>query len=328
MLSCRDHAGSSITPPLFSLPGKPGKYCETNMSTTNLCNNVCSSKCAGSTGCGQECQQGEGSHPPSSPTGPTKPVLCCLEGDLDPVSHPGTRMGCSGLDRSDHCLLPECIMRKSCCRAPAPHLSYPSVPLVQGLVVPPALHLIDRTGMGTGRGCWGPDPLSPPAKEDFRPWIDTDPTTNCMNKCTVESNCRGSGKCCRIGCLFRCLQLVPARLDTHPKKKVPHIIGCCNSTCSSDTNGPSHLPYCSPLRRSSNFGVSLFLLGLGCRWFSDPRELCYLAPEHGLCKRHIYCYAYIPASRSCRLLVFSGCRGNANSLEKCQQVCEYGLDKR
>uniref|UniRef100_A0A669PFG9 WAP domain-containing protein n=1 Tax=Phasianus colchicus TaxID=9054 RepID=A0A669PFG9_PHACC len=42
---------------------------------------------------------------------------------------------------------------------------------------------------------------APWAKEDFRPWIDTDPTTNCMNKCTVESNCRGSGKCCRIGCL-------------------------------------------------------------------------------------------------------------------------------
>lgn len=106
MLSCRGYSGGSVTPPLFSVPGEPGKCHKTSMTAGSPCNNVCSSKCPGSTGCGQECQQGERSCPPSSPMGPTGPVLCCLEGELGPASHPDTGMGCSGLGRSDHCPLP------------------------------------------------------------------------------------------------------------------------------------------------------------------------------------------------------------------------------
>ncbi|XP_052540213.1 WAP four-disulfide core domain protein 8-like [Tympanuchus pallidicinctus] len=207
-------------------PGEPGKCQEISMTITSPRNNVCSSKCAGSTGCRQECQQ---------------------------------------------------------------------------------------------------------ANEDFQPRIDPDPTTNCVNKCRDDGNCRGSRKCCRIRCRFRCPQPVPAGPDTFPKKKAPHAIGCRNSTCSGDTECPNHPPCCPPLRRSSRLSVSLSLLGLGCRWCSDPRQLCHLAPERGPCRRRLYRYAYIPALRSCRVFVYSGCGGNVNNFrtaEECRQVCQYGLDKR
>lgn len=178
--------------------------------------------------------------------------------------------------------------------------------------------------------------------------------TNCVNKCRDDGNCRGSRKCCRIRCRFRFPPPVPgkgsqdsglgtmpgmhpmgmspsspstARPDTFPKKKVLHAIGCRNSTCSGDTECPNQLPCCPPLRRSSRLSVSLSLLGLGCRWCSDPRELCRLAPERGPCRRRIYRYAYIPALRSCRVFVYSGCGGNANNFrtaEECRQVCQYG----
>ncbi|XP_031412429.1 papilin-like isoform X2 [Meleagris gallopavo] len=220
-------------------PGEPGKYHDTSTTTMSPYSNICSSKCTGSTGCRQECQQG----------------------------------------------------------------------------------------------------------------IDADSTTNCVNKCRDDSNCRGSRKSCHNSCRFRCLQPVPARPDTYPKKKVPHTIDCCNSTCSGNTECPNHLPCCPPLRRSSRLSVlrqlcaahpaqglqaqcppgSLSLLGLGCHWCSGPRQLCHLAPERGRCRRRIYHYAYNPALRSCWLFVYGGRRGNANNfltIEECRQVCQYGLDKR
>lgn len=209
--------------------------------------------------------------------------------------------------------------------------------------------------MGMGRCWWGPDPLSPPEKDDFHPRTDTDPTTNCVNNCRDDGNCRGSRKCCHIRCPFRCPQPVPgkgsrgsglgtmagtfpmgmspspspsaARPDTYPKKKVPHIIGCCNSTCSSDTDFPNHLRCCQPMRRSSRITVALSLLDLGCWWCSDPEKLCRLIPEHRLCRGRAYCYACIPALRSCRVFVHSSCGGNANNfrtLAECQQVCQHG----
>ncbi|XP_001235178.4 uncharacterized protein LOC771972 isoform X1 [Gallus gallus] len=169
-----------------------------------------------------------------------------------------------------------------------------------------------------------------PEKDDFHPRTDTDPTTNCVNNCRDDGNCRGSRKCCHIRCPFRCPQPVPARPDTYPKKKVPHIIGCCNSTCSSDTDFPNHLRCCQPMRRSSRITVALSLLGLGCWWCSDPEKLCRLIPEHRLCRGRAYCYACIPALRSCRVFVHSSCGGNANNfrtLAECQQVCQHGLHK-
>eukprot|EP00076_Gallus_gallus_P007472 XP_003642540.2 whey acidic protein isoform X2 [Gallus gallus] len=207
------------------LPGEPVKCHKTSMTAGSPCNNVCSSKCPGSTGCGQECQQ---------------------------------------------------------------------------------------------------------EKDDFHPRTDTDPTTNCVNNCRDDGNCRGSRKCCHIRCPFRCPQPVPARPDTYPKKKVPHIIGCCNSTCSSDTDFPNHLRCCQPMRRSSRITVALSLLDLGCWWCSDPEKLCRLIPEHRLCRKRTYCYACIPALRSCRVFVHSSCGGNANNfrtLAECQQVCQHGLHK-
>ncbi|POI19331.1 hypothetical protein CIB84_016924, partial [Bambusicola thoracicus] len=117
----------------------------------------------------------------------------------------------------------------------------------------------DRTRMGMGRDCWGPDPLSPPAKEDFNPRTDTDRTANCVNKCRDDGNCRSRGKCYGIVCPFQCLQLVRAILDTHAQKKVPHTIGCCNSTCSSDTDCPNHLRCCQSMRRIPGVSISLAL---------------------------------------------------------------------
>uniref|UniRef100_A0A803XX32 WAP domain-containing protein n=1 Tax=Meleagris gallopavo TaxID=9103 RepID=A0A803XX32_MELGA len=47
---------------------------------------------------------------------------------------------------------------------------------------------------------------APWAKQDFHPGIDADSTTNCVNKCRDDSNCRGSRKSCHNSCRFRCLQ--------------------------------------------------------------------------------------------------------------------------
>ncbi|POI19106.1 hypothetical protein CIB84_017151 [Bambusicola thoracicus] len=196
--------------------------------------------------------------------------------------------------------------------------------------------------MGMGRDCWGPDPLSPPAKEDFNPRTDTDRTANCVNKCRDDGNCRSRGKCYGIVCPFQCLQLVRGKgsrgsglgtmagtypmgmspssspsaaiLDTHAQKKVPHTIGCCNSTCSSDTDCPNHLRCCQSMRRIPGVSISLALTDWSCRWCSDPKKLCALALGHALCRTRTYCYTCIPASRSCLRLMHSMLRAGCQQL--------------
>uniref|UniRef100_A0A8B9I559 BPTI/Kunitz inhibitor domain-containing protein n=1 Tax=Anser brachyrhynchus TaxID=132585 RepID=A0A8B9I559_9AVES len=54
-------------------------------------------------------------------------------------------------------------------------------------------------------------------------------------------------------------------------------------------------------------------------------DICHLPPEHGPCRGHFYRYAYNPATGTCRVFLYGGCRGNANNFEtlkECQRACQ------
>uniref|UniRef100_A0A8B9BWK6 BPTI/Kunitz inhibitor domain-containing protein n=1 Tax=Anser brachyrhynchus TaxID=132585 RepID=A0A8B9BWK6_9AVES len=56
-------------------------------------------------------------------------------------------------------------------------------------------------------------------------------------------------------------------------------------------------------------------------------DICHLPPEHGPCRGHFYRYAYNPATGTCRVFLYGGCRGNANNFEtlkECQRACQRG----
>uniref|UniRef100_A0A8B9BW92 BPTI/Kunitz inhibitor domain-containing protein n=1 Tax=Anser brachyrhynchus TaxID=132585 RepID=A0A8B9BW92_9AVES len=66
----------------------------------------------------------------------------------------------------------------------------------------------------------------------------------------------------------------------------------------------------------------------GCPGSAPPRW-CYLLaqPSHGPCRGHFYRYAYNPATGTCRVFLYGGCRGNANNFEtlkECQRACQRG----
>ncbi|NXI62588.1 EPPI protein, partial [Anseranas semipalmata] len=53
-------------------------------------------------------------------------------------------------------------------------------------------------------------------------------------------------------------------------------------------------------------------------------DICRLLPDHGPCKGHFYRYAYNPATGTCQVFLYGGCRGNPNNFqtaEECQRVC-------
>uniref|UniRef100_A0A8C8E544 WAP domain-containing protein n=1 Tax=Otus sunia TaxID=257818 RepID=A0A8C8E544_9STRI len=56
----------------------------------------------------------------------------------------------------------------------------------------------------------GPGALRSPAraKRGFCPRLDPDRVTMCLVECGSDRECRGSEKCCSMGCHVRCVQPV------------------------------------------------------------------------------------------------------------------------
>ncbi|XP_032304544.1 WAP four-disulfide core domain protein 5-like [Coturnix japonica] len=156
------------------------------------------------------------------------------------------------------------------------------------------------------------------AKEVLCPRTDPDLKASCLNKCREDGSCGGSRRCCLIKCRFLCVQPVPAKPDTSPEK-IPHTIGCCNSTHSSDTNCPKHRRCSPPLRR---------FLGIGDTIRNNWG--CHLDLERGPCKKYNCCRNYSSGSRSCQTQIV-GCWKNFKhfrTMQECQQACKHGLHKR
>uniref|UniRef100_A0A8C4TX30 WAP domain-containing protein n=1 Tax=Falco tinnunculus TaxID=100819 RepID=A0A8C4TX30_FALTI len=71
--------------------------------------------------------------------------------------------------------------------------------------------------------------------------------TICLVECGSDSECRGSGKCCSMGCHVHCTQPVPGKgtkPGVCPKRRVLHTFAPCNSSCSDDTDCPHREKCC------------------------------------------------------------------------------------
>uniref|UniRef100_A0A8B9EMY1 Uncharacterized protein n=1 Tax=Anser cygnoides TaxID=8845 RepID=A0A8B9EMY1_ANSCY len=181
-------------------------------------------------------------------------------------------------------------------------------------------------------------------KPGFCPRLDPDMMTICLVECGSDSDCKGNEKCCSMGCHVHCVRPVPAKPGVCPKRKVLQTLVACNNTCSDDTDCPGSNKCCftgcsrgcvPPARRSSyNPAAVLLGWGWGCRQcpalVASPvlqSDICHLPPEHGPCRGHFYRYAYNPATGTCRVFLYGGCRGNANNFEtlkECQRACQRG----
>lgn len=145
-------------------------------------------------------------------------------------------------------------------------------------------------------------------------------------------------------CGHESFSLSTAKPGVCPKRKVLQTLVACNNTCSDDTDCPGSNKCCftgcsrncvPPARRSSyNPAAVLLGWGWGCRQcpalVASPvlqSGICHLPPEHGPCRGHFYRYAYNPATGTCRVFLYGGCRGNANNFEtlkECQRACQRG----
>ena len=56
----------------------------------------------------------------------------------------------------------------------------------------------------------------------------------------------------------------------------------------------------------------------------DPKEICGLKPETGLCEASMPKYFYNPGSQGCEMFTYGGCGGNANNFDThsdCMSTC-------
>uniref|UniRef100_A0A8B9BWH8 BPTI/Kunitz inhibitor domain-containing protein n=1 Tax=Anser brachyrhynchus TaxID=132585 RepID=A0A8B9BWH8_9AVES len=94
----------------------------------------------------------------------------------------------------------------------------------------------------------------------------------------------------------------------------------CFQACSHAGNQP-HRPGASSALPSFPARLSHF----GMQMNPSLVDICHLPPEHGPCRGHFYRYAYNPATGTCRVFLYGGCRGNANNFEtlkECQRACQ------
>ncbi|XP_032054470.1 WAP four-disulfide core domain protein 3-like [Aythya fuligula] len=187
------------------------------------------------------------------------------------------------------------------------------------------------------------------AKAGFCPRVDSNLITICLVDCARDSDCAGNEKCCSMGCHVRCARPVRAKPGVCPKRRLRYTLLPCNSTCRDDTDCPGRQKCCftgcslgcmAPDRRKG-YSPAATLLGWGWGWgcrqcpalIASPvlqSDVCHLPPEHGPCRGLFYRYAYDPATGTCRLFLYGGCRGNANNFEtlgECQRVCQRGRAK-
>ncbi|XP_068556674.1 uncharacterized protein [Anas acuta] len=182
------------------------------------------------------------------------------------------------------------------------------------------------------------------AKAGFCPRVNSDMMSICLVQCSSDSDCEGNGKCCSMACHVHCTSPVPAKPGVCPKRRLRYTLLPCNSTCSDDSDCPGRDKCCftgcslgcmAPARRRGySPAASLLGWGWGCRQcpalISSPMlrsDICHLPPERGPCLGLFYRYAYSPATGTCRLFLYGGCRGNANNFEtlgECQRVCQRG----
>ncbi|XP_050296032.1 PI-stichotoxin-Hcr2f-like [Anthonomus grandis grandis] len=59
---------------------------------------------------------------------------------------------------------------------------------------------------------------------------------------------------------------------------------------------------------------------------SDHPSYCDLRPETGPCRMYLERYYYDPSTRTCKMFIYGGCRGNKNNFETlraCYRICYY-----